>query len=298
MSGSALLEAGVAFLDMGAPEHPAYETPRQVTPFASVVLCENPGMMELDGTNTWVLRAPRRSDCVVVDPGPKKHREHLTRLADQGEVALTLITHRHRDHTGAIKRWHAMTGSPVRAREEKWCRDAPRLTDREVIEAAGLRITVLTTPGHTGDSVSFLVEHLAASDPASTGTEPARVIGRAMVTGDTVLGSGTTVLDPTDGTLRDYMNSLNRLLVEGQGCALLPGHGPDHPDLVPVVQYYKRHREDRIDQIRSVLAELGTTPEKAKPMKLVRKVYADVDKKLWPAARMSVKAQLQYLREA
>jgi len=268
---------------MAAPVHPAYETAREVTPFASVVLCHNPGMMELDGTNTWILRAPGRTDCVVVDPGPKKHKKHLTRVAAQGEVALTLITHRHRDHTGAVKRWHAMTGSPVRAREEKHCRDAPRLTDREVIEAAGLRITVLTTPGHTGDSVSFLVEHGSS---------------RAMVTGDTILGSGTTVLDPSDGTLRDYMNSLNRLLVEGEGCTLLPGHGPDHPDLVPVAQFYKKHREDRIDQIRSAMAELGTTPEKAKPMRLVRKVYADVDKKLWPAARMSVKAQLQYLREA
>ncbi|GAA2057185.1 MBL fold metallo-hydrolase [Williamsia deligens] len=284
---------------MGAPEHPAYETPRQVTPFASVVLCENPGMMELDGTNTWILRAPGRSDCVVVDPGPKKHRDHLRRVAEQGEVVLTLITHRHRDHTGAIKRFHAMTGAPVRARTEEHCRDGARLADREVIEAAGLRITVLTTPGHTGDSVSFLVEHVAVDDPANTATdEPARVVGRAMVTGDTILGSGTTVLDPTDGTLRDYMNSLNRLIVEGTDCAILPGHGPDHPDLIPVAQFYKRHREERIDQIRSAIADLGTTPEKAKPMKLVRRVYRDVDKKLWPAARMSVKAQLQYLREA
>lgn len=283
---------------MAAPTHPAYETPREVTAYASVVLCHNPGSMELDGTNTWILRAPGRSDCVVVDPGPKKHRAHLRRVAEQGDVALVLITHRHHDHTGAIKRFHAMTGAPVRAREDRWCRDAPRLTDREVIEAAGLRITVLTTPGHSGDSVSFLVEHRAAADPAASEGEPERVIGRAMVTGDTVLGTGTTVIDPTDGTLRDYMNSLNRLLVEGEGCVMLPGHGPDHPDLIPVVRHYKKHREDRIDQIRSAIDELGTTPEKAKPMRLVRTVYADVDKKLWPAARMSVKAQLQYLREA
>ena len=282
---------------MGELEHPAYDATREVTPFASVVLCRNPGMMELDGTNTWILRAPGRSDCVVVDPGPKKHREHLRRVAEQGEVVLTLITHRHGDHTDAIKRFHAMTGAPVRARAVEHCRDADRLTDREVIEAAGLRITVLTTPGHTGDSVSFLVEHLAAGDPQNTGTEPVRVIGRAMVTGDTILGAGTTVLDPTDGTLRDYMNSLNRLIVEGEGCAVLPGHGPDHPDLIPVARYYKAHREERIDQIRTAMVDLGTTAEKAKPMKLVRRVYRDVDKKLWPAARMSVKAQLQYLRE-
>ncbi len=283
---------------MTQPQHPAYETPRAVTPFASVVLCNNPGMMELDGTNTWILRAPGHADCVVVDPGPRAHKKHLKTVAAQGNIALTLITHRHGDHTDAIKKFHALTGSPVRARTEKFCRNGDVLADREVIRVAGLRITVLQTPGHTADSVSFLVEHLAKGDPANTsGVEPERVIGRAMVTGDTILGSGTTVLDPTDGGLRDYMNSLNRLIVEGEGCALLPGHGPDHPDLIPVARFYKTHREERIDQIRAALSDLNVTAAQAKPMKIVRKVYADVDKKLWPAARMSVKAQLTYLRE-
>lgn len=261
--------------------HPAYETPREVTPFASVLLCHNPGVMELDGTNTWILRAPGHDDCVVVDPGPPKHRGHVEKVAAQGNVVLTLITHRHFDHTGAIKRIHKLTGAPVRARLDEHCRDARPLADREVIEAAGLKITVLFTPGHSGDSVSFLVEHDGR---------------RAMLTGDTILGSGTTVLDPRDGGLRDYLNSLNRLIVEGEDCALLPGHGPDHPDLIPVARFYKAHREERIDQIRAALAELGVSAKKAKPMKIVRRVYADVDKKVWPAARMSVKAQLEYLR--
>jgi len=283
---------------MTAPKHPAYETLRTVTPFASVVLCNNPGMMELEGTNTWVLRAPGHADCVVIDPGPKGHKKHLRTVAEQGRVVLTLITHRHADHTDGIKKFSALTGSPVRALTEKYCRDAQPLTDREVILAAGLRITVLRTPGHTADSVSFLVEHLAKGDPANTsGVEPARVIGRAMCTGDTILGSGTTVLDPSDGGLRDYMNSLNRLIVEGEGCALLPGHGPDHPDLIPVARFYKTHREERIDQIRAALADLNLTAAQAKPMKIVKKVYSDVDKVLWPAARMSVKAQLTYLQE-
>ncbi|NMO03149.1 MBL fold metallo-hydrolase [Gordonia sp. TBRC 11910] len=261
--------------------HPAYETPREVTPFASVLLCRNPGVMELDGTNTWILRAPGHRDCIVVDPGPPKHRSHVENVVAQGNVVLTLITHRHFDHTGAIKRIRKLTGAPVRARLDEHCRGAAPLADREVIEAAGLKVTVLFTPGHSGDSVSFLVEHDGR---------------RAMLTGDTILGSGTTVLDPRDGGLRDYLNSLNRLIVEGEGCTLLPGHGPDHPELIPVARYYKAHREERIDQIRAALTELGVSAGKAKPMKIVRKVYADVDKKVWPAARMSVKAQLEYLR--
>ncbi len=281
---------------MGTSQHPAYGIRRAVSDFASVILCDNPGMMELDGTNTWILQAPGSRECVVVDPGPRRHRDHLSAVADAGEIALVLITHRHGDHTDAVKRFRKMTKAPVRARTAEFCRGAAPLSDREIIEVAGLRITVLLTPGHTADSTSFLVEHMAHGDPSVIVAEPPRVLGRAMVTGDTILGAGTTVLDPTDGTLEDYLHSLNRLIVEGDGCALLPGHGPDHPELIPIARYYKKHREDRLDEIRRALTEMGRTPDAAKPMRVVRKVYRDVDKKLWPAARMSVKVQLTYLR--
>ncbi|GAA1482550.1 MBL fold metallo-hydrolase [Gordonia sinesedis] len=285
MTGSAAdsTPADSAPADGAELAHPAYEQVRHVTPFASVVLCHNPGAMELDGTNTWILRAPGSDECVVVDPGPHRHKKHIKKVAEQPGIALTLITHRHHDHTGGIDALAKRTGAPTRARLAKHCRDAEPLRDREVIEAAGLRITVLATPGHTGDSVSFLVECQGQ---------------QAILTGDTILGSGTTVIDPSDGSLQDFLNSLNRLIVEAADAALLPAHGPDHPRLEPVARYYKAHREERIDQIRAALDDLGVSATQAKPMKVVRKVYADVDKKLWPAARMSVKAQLEYLRNA
>lgn len=265
-----------------APAHPAYGVLRPVTPVASVLLCHNPGSMELDGTNTWVLRAPGHAECVIVDPGPPRHSKHVKAVAAQPGIALTLITHRHVDHTGGIDALYKRTGAPTRARRKKYCRDAPRLTDREVIEVAGLRITVLATPGHTGDSMSFLVQWQTTS---------------AILTGDTILGSGTTVIDPSDGSLGDYLASLNRLIVDAADAALLPGHGADHDRLEPVARFYKQHREARIDQIRAALDALGLSAKQAKPMKVVRRVYADVDKKLWPAARMSVRAQLDYLRD-
>ncbi|GAB2717633.1 MBL fold metallo-hydrolase [Nocardia thraciensis] len=256
--------------------HPAYGQLRPVTATASVLLANNPNQMTLQGTNTWILRAPGRSGCVVIDPGPKD-RAHSAAIAREtgGDIALTLITHHHRDHTGGIDGLVKLTGTPVRAVEPKFLRDSDApLADGEVIEAAGLRITVLATPGHTTDSVSFLLDD-------------------AVVTGDTVLGSGTTVLESRDGALGDYLTSLDRLAEVAPGRALLPAHGPDHAAAEPVIRYYIRHRRERLDQVRQALAEIG--PD-AKPLQIVARVYADVDKKLWPAARSSVKAQLAYLR--
>ncbi|WP_328390100.1 MBL fold metallo-hydrolase [Nocardia sp. NBC_00416] len=255
--------------------HPAYAQLRTVTPSAAVLLANNPGPMTLDGTNTWILRSPGRTDCVVIDPGPDDPA-HIAAIAEAtgGAVALTLITHRHPDHTGGIDELVRLTGTPVRAMDPEFLRgDVSPLTDGEIVEAAGLRITVVHTPGHTADSVSFL-------------------LADAVLSGDTILGRGTTVLD-RDGTLRDYLRSLDRLLEVGAGRALLPAHGPDHPDLEPVARYYIAHRNERLAQVRAALDELGAD---AKAMDVVRKVYADVDESLWPAACNSVESQLTYLR--
>ncbi|NKX89201.1 MBL fold metallo-hydrolase [Nocardia coubleae] len=259
-----------------ALEHPAYGQVRPVTPTASVLLADNPSQMTLDGTNTWLLRGPGSDDYVVVDPGPKdkKHTADIV-AATGGRIALTLITHHHPDHTGGIDHLVKATGTPVRAVDPKYLRGTVNpLADGEVIEAAGLRITVLATPGHTGDSVSFLLDD-------------------AVVTGDTVLGQGTTVLESSGGALAAFLSSLELLLEHGAGKALLPAHGPDHPDAEPVVRYYLNHRRERLDQVRAALVELGSD---AGALAVVRKVYADVDKRLWPAARSSVRAQLEYLR--
>ncbi len=261
-------------------EHPAYGTLRRVTDTASVLLCDNPGLMTLDGTNTWVLQGPGSDEMVIVDPGPDDD-EHVARIAELGPIPLVLISHKHGDHTDAIDELVDRTGAVVRSVGSGFLRGlGGPLSDGEVIDAAGLRITVMATPGHTADSLSFLLDDVGGD-------------GRgAVLTADTVLGRGTTVIDNEDGSLRDYLESLRRLHGLGRR-VVLPGHGPDLDDLEAVTQTYLSHRQERLEQVRDALRVLG---EDASARQIVEHVYTDVDEKLWDHAEWSVQAQLNYLR--
>jgi glyoxylase-like metal-dependent hydrolase (beta-lactamase superfamily II) len=252
-----------------------YEELRPVTAHASVVLARNPSPMTLDGTNTWVLRAPGVTDCVVVDPG-EDDEVHLRAVAEHGPVALVLLTHRHHDHAGGARRFAEMTGAPVRALDPSLVLGSEALGDGEVIAAAGVELRVVATPGHTSDSLSFLVE-----------------ADQAALTGDTVLGRGTTVIAHPDGALGPYLESLHRLADLAPGTAILTGHGPELTDVAATAKAYLAHREQRLDQVRAALDQLG--PD-ATARQVVEAVYTDVDRGLWPAAELSVRAQLDYLR--
>jgi glyoxylase-like metal-dependent hydrolase (beta-lactamase superfamily II) len=259
--------------------HPTYEAVRAVTPVASVLLQRNPGPMTLDGTNTWLLRAPGAGPTVVVDPG-ETSEQHLDGLvAAAPDIALVLITHGHFDHTPAAAALHERTGAPVHALDPQHCHGGRPLTPGARFTAGGLRIDTLPTPGHTSDSVSFVVR-APDGDPL------------AVLTGDTILGRGTTVVAHPDGNLRDYLDSLHRLADLGP-LAVLPGHGPELPDQAAAARFYLAHRAERLDQVRDALATLG--PD-ATARQIVEQVYADVDPAVWWAAELSVNAQLEYLR--
>lgn len=226
--------------------------------WATLVRAPNPGPMTLSGTNTWVLRVRPDAPAIVVDPGPADDG-HLAALAAHAPFAGVLVTHGHPDHIDGLNWFRDLT-------------DAPVLDGR--VEIAGLVVEPAATPGHTADSVCFVV---------SGGGE------RAVLTGDTILGQGTAVVAAPDGDLGDYLASLRRLAAAGPVPAL-PGHGPALSDVAAAASRYLAHRLARLDQVRAALAAgARTAPE------VVANVYADVDRSLWPAAEWSVQAQLAYL---
>jgi glyoxylase-like metal-dependent hydrolase (beta-lactamase superfamily II) len=233
--------------------------------------------MTLDGTNTWVLCEPGSDEVVVVDPGPLDE-SHLHRVADHvaetgRRVALTLLTHGHLDHAEGAGRFHELTGAPVRA----FGRGHDDVRPGEAIRVGGLEVLAVHTPGHTRDSFSFVL-------PADT----------TLLTGDTVLGRGTSVVAWPDGNLEAYLDSLGRigeLTRSGAVASILPGHGPYVADAAATVTFYLRHRAERLDQVRRALAAGDRTARE-----VVERVYADVPRSVWPAAEQSVQAQLDYLR--
>jgi glyoxylase-like metal-dependent hydrolase (beta-lactamase superfamily II) len=246
---------------------------------AECLLAPNPGIMTLDGTNTWVLRGPGTAPSIVVDPGPLDEH-HLAALESAaGPVAAVLLTHGHIDHSEAAKEFGSRVGAPVRALDPEHRLGSEGLAEGDVVAAGDLELRVVATPGHSSDSLSFVV-------PSES----------AVLTGDTVLGRGTTVVAHPDGKLGAYLDSLQRLrdLAEAQGLrAVWPGHGPVIDDALAALDFYLAHRRDRLEQVREALRTLG---EGASPRSVVEHVYVDVDPVLWGAAELSVRAQLDYLR--
>lgn len=260
-------------------------TAPQLPDGVTLTLAPNPGPMTLDGTNTWRVTAPWSpgSAAVVVDPGPDDEG-HLCRVAALGPVALVVVTHRHRDHTAGAARFAQLTGAAVRGADPEECIDAPPLAAGEILTVAGRpRLQVLTTPGHTTDSICL---RLLDDDGVTV----------AVFTGDTVLGRGTTVIAHPDGALGPYLQTLDRLRALGP-VPVLPGHGPVRPDLAAVADEYLTHRRQRLDQVRAVLARVGADATVTEVTDAVYDFLDPDDHTLRGAAERSVAAQLDHLRD-
>jgi glyoxylase-like metal-dependent hydrolase (beta-lactamase superfamily II) len=192
---------------------------------------------------------------VVIDPGPL-HEEHLATVASLGPVRAVVLTHRHPDHAEGADRFAALTGCTTVLDRAELPEDGAELG------VGGLR--VFHTPGHTADSICLVRDDV-------------------LFTGDTILGRGTTVVAYPDGNLTDYLRSLETLQTLGDLTVLLPSART-------VATAYLEHREARLAAVRAALDAGDTTPQQ-----VVERVYADVDPVLWPAAELSVRAQLAHL---
>ncbi|GAA1235236.1 MULTISPECIES: MBL fold metallo-hydrolase [Streptomyces] len=246
------------------------------------VLAPNASAMTLDGTNTWIVSEPDSELAVVIDPGPLDdvHLEHVVAVAEAAgkRVALTLLTHGHPDHAEGAGRFAELTRTDVRALDPDLRLGDEGLAGGDVVTVGGLELRVVAAPGHTADSLCF---HLPAD--------------RAVLTGDTVLGRGTTVVAHPDGRLGDYLDSLRRLrslTVDDGVDTVLPGHGPVLEDAQGAVEFYLAHRANRLAQVETAVESGYVTASE-----IVAHVYAAVDRSLWPAAELSVLAQLEYLKE-
>jgi glyoxylase-like metal-dependent hydrolase (beta-lactamase superfamily II) len=250
------------------------------TPRATCLLAPNPSPLTLDGTNTWLIAEPAATAAIAVDPG-QLEEGHLQRVtataAARGQhITQIVLTHRHEDHSAGAARLAELTGAPVRAVDPEYRLGSEGLGAGDVVTAGGCELRVMATPGHTTDSVCLFL-------PADG----------AVLTGDTVLGRGTTVIG-TDGNLADYLDSLHllRALADDHDLrALLPGHGPMLPDAAGTLDYYLTHRAERLAEVSRALDAGDRTLAE-----IVARVYVDVDKALWPFAEWSVRAQLEYLR--
>jgi glyoxylase-like metal-dependent hydrolase (beta-lactamase superfamily II) len=245
------------------------------------VRANNPSPMTLEGTNTWVLVEPGRHEAVVIDPGPDdaSHRDAIMAAvgAKGASVGLILLTHGHADHAAGAAALADRAAAPVRAVAPAHCSAGQQpLTDGEQLRVDGLHLDVIATPGHTADSVCFVIDADAA-----------------LLTGDTILGRGSTVVARPDGALGDYLASLRRLRAmvdERPLLAVLPGHGPVIDDPAAKIDAYLQHRQERLEQVRAAAVEASTVDE------VLQAVYGDVAPELQFAARWSLLSQLDYLR--
>ena len=244
---------------------------------------DNPGPMTLEGTQTYWL--PTRDGAIVVDPGDDDE-EHQAALASH-KIALILLTHRHPDHVGGLERLRNLTDAPSRAFSADYCSPGQEpLSDREVIDVPGteLQLKILATPGHTSDSISILIESAADSRP------------RGVLTADTILGRGTTIIDHPDGRLTDYLASLEKLEALGDIPAL-PAHAGFLPSVAKTAREYLSHRRDRLEQVRAAVQTVQERGEEPTVSNVTDIVYSDIDAGVRPAAEHTVSAQLAALEE-
>jgi glyoxylase-like metal-dependent hydrolase (beta-lactamase superfamily II) len=259
----------------------------QVAPQVRRIVANNPGPLTFTGTNTYLVG---EGDVALIDPGPDD-RAHIDAVAQatRGEkISHILITHAHRDHTEAWRRFKALTGAPVMAiprAGDATGPDGDRFIDKEMeidraledgatIRGAGWSIDVIHTPGHAPDHACFAVSGQ-----------------RVVLTGDHVMGWNTSMVAPPEGHMGDYIRSLEKLLTR-RDLLFLPGHGGEIRTPQRAVKAYIMHRKWREQAVLACVADGLTTIGQ-----MVPRIYGRLDSALAAPAALSVYAHLELLIE-
>jgi len=265
----------------------------RVSPLIRRVIARNPGPFTFTGTGTYIVGSDAPGGTVaVLDPGPPDDA-HLAALLEavRGQtVSHVLVSHTHRDHAPLARPFAEATGAVVLAArpphtlvhasggtheddDDDFHPDRV-LTDGERIAGDGWTLETVATPGHASNHLAFaLLEE------------------NALFTGDHVMGWSTTVVTPPDGSMSDYMASLEKVMARGFD-TLWPTHGPPVRAPGPFLDAYLAHRMEREAQIIGRLRAGDRTIAE-----MIPRLYAAVDPRLWPAASLSVQAHLIRLVE-
>lgn len=271
----------------------AYGRRDQVSPRVQRVIAANPGPFTFTGTGTYIVgRAEAGAEVAVIDPGPldQAHLEALLAAIKGRRVSHVLVTHTHRDHAPLARPFAEATGAVVLAArpplrevhasgaldedEDEAFRPDVELSGGDVIAGDGWTLEALFTPGHASNHMAFALHE-----------------EKALFSGDHVMGWSTTVVAPPDGDMRQYMASLDAVIARDFD-VLWPTHGAPVTDVRPFLAAYRAHRQAREAQIMARLAAGDRTVADMVPV-----LYAAVDRKLWPAASLSVLAHLIKLVE-
>lgn len=263
-----------------------YEEALQVSPLIRRLVANNPGPFTYKGTGVYIIG---RGDVAIIDPGPDnpEHIDALLRATEGERVTHIFVTHRHMDHSPAARPLAERTGAKVYASLEppkpSDC-DTLRLEagddhgfepdvdvqDGQIFTGATWTIEAVSTPGHTTNHFAYALHE-----------------ENALFPGDHIMGWSTTIIGPPDGDMSAYFASLEKVRDRNYS-ALWPTHGPpvtDNPSAF--VQAYIDHRLEREAQI---IAQMKAGKTQIKDM--VSVIYADVDKRLHPAACHSVLAHM------
>lgn len=251
----------------------------------------NPGMMTGPGTNSYLV-GDAATGHVVIDPGPNDP-VHIQRLwqAAGGDIRAIVCTHSHADHSPGAAPLQALCATPppiLGLASAPTSRPAARFTpDRALADGEQLRLgsdahghtlRVIHTPGHAANHLCLVLEE-----------------DGLLFSGDHILNGSTTVIDPPDGNMSAYLDSLDRLdaaCAEHDADFILPAHGHVIADARNAIERLKQHRLAREARIAQAMAQRPDgTPDDWLPI-----AYADVSPRLWPVASRSLAAHVERIR--